>query len=102
MARANNPYLKMPCKWWDGYMGQPEVLLEDVDPSMKDWLGYFIKIWTDWWEFRAEVKGGSILIGPFKKFWVTSNYHPDDIWSADATLLAAIKARFKIIHLIKL
>ena len=56
MARKNAPYLKMPCKWWDGY--KEEVLLEDVEPSMKDWLGHFLKIWTDWWNFRAEVKGG--------------------------------------------
>lgn len=83
-------------------MGQEEVLLEDVDKSHKDWLGNFLKIWTDWWEFRAEVKGGSILIGPFKKFWVTSNYHPRDIWNDDDALLEAIMARFNFIHKIKL
>lgn len=83
-------------------MGEPEVLLEDVDISMKDWLGYFLKIWTDHWQFRSEVKGGSILIGPFKKFWVTSNYQPKELWGHDDALLAAICARFKIIHCIKI
>lgn len=48
MARKNNPYIKMANKWWDGYNDEPEVLLEDVTPSM-DWLGYFLKIWTDNW-----------------------------------------------------
>lgn len=99
MARKEGPYIKMPNKWWDGYMGQEQVLLEDVDKTHKEWLGNFLKIWTDWWEFRAEIKGGSILIGPFKKFWITSNYHIRDIWEGDDTLCDALCARFNVIHL---
>jgi len=49
-------------KWWDGYAGEEEVLLEDVDKSHSPWLGSFLKIWSDHWEFRAEVKGDSIII----------------------------------------
>lgn len=94
-ARESKPYIKMANKWWDGYLGEEEVLLEDVEPAMESWLGYFLKIWTDHWEFRAEVKGSSILIGPFSKFWITSNFHPSQIFK-DATILEAIEARFEI------
>lgn len=96
-ARENHPYIKMANKWWDGYLGEEEVLLEDVEPTMESWLGYFLKIWTDNWEFRSEIKGGSILIGPFSRFWITSNYPPEEIFK-DEKILAAILARFEIIH----
>lgn len=100
MARKNDPYIKMPNKWWDGYIGQEEVLLEDVEPSMKSWLGYFIKIWSDWWQFRCEIKGGSVLIGPFKKFWITSNYSPEEVFGTeDQMLIDALYERFEIINL---
>ena len=95
MARQNKPYIKMPNKWWDDYMGEDEVLLEDVEPSMEGWLGYFLKIWTDHWNFRAEIKGGSALIGPFKKFWITSNFAPNEIFK-DEKILEAINYRFNI------
>lgn len=79
-ARQENPYIKMVNKWWDGYAGEEEVLLEDVDKSHSPWLGSFLKIWSDHWEFRAEVKGDSIIIQPFRTFYVTSNYHPEELF----------------------
>ena len=96
-AREKKPYIKMLNKWWDDYQGEEIVLLEDVDKSQGSWLGQFMKIWADVWNFRAEVKGGSMMIGPFKEFIVTSNYRPEDIWE-DQNMLAPILARFKIIE----
>lgn len=100
LARKNQPYIKMPNKWWDGYLGQKEVLLEDVEPSMRQWLGYYLKIWTDWWSFRAEIKGSSYEIGPFDTFWVTSNYLPEEVFDAkDIELIDALYKRFDIINM---
>ena len=93
-ARTGEYYLKPASKWWCGYTGQSKVVLEDVEPSQKDWLGYFLKIWTDWWPFRAEVKGGSMLI-QIKEFHVTSNYSIEEVFGPDCE---AIKVRFKVIH----
>jgi len=71
-------YLKMINKWFDGYMGEDVMLIEDVDKDHAKWLCYFLKIWSDRYKFRAEVKGGSILIPPFKHVYVTSNWTPSD------------------------
>jgi len=95
-ARTGVFYLKMANKWWDGYKGESKVVLEDVDISMKDWLGNFLKIWTDWWSFKGEIKGGVIDI-QLKEFHVTSNYRIDEIWE-DSKMVDAIQARFKNIH----
>jgi len=92
-ARTGVYYLKSANKWWDGYAGEDKVVLEDVDPHMKDWLSYFIKIWTDWWHFKAEIKGGHITI-QIKEFHVTSNYSLTEVFGEDA----AIISRFKSIH----
>jgi len=88
-ARTGTYYLKSANKWWDGYMGEDKVVLEDVEPSQKDWLHYFLKIWTDWWEFRGEVKGSQIMI-QIKEFHVTSNYSIEEMFGDDE----AIKVRF--------
>lgn len=87
-----DPYLKMMNKWWDTYEGEDYVLLEDVDPSHAPWLGWFLKIWGDHYRFRAEVKGGSIMIRP-KGIIVTSQYPISSVFT-DAETRSAITRRF--------
>lgn len=87
-------YVKPINKWWNGYHGQENVLIDDWDPS-KNMLIYYLKIWADRYPFPAEIKGSSMMARP-KRIIVTSNYtieqccpNPEDI--------PALRRRFKVI-----
>jgi len=84
-------------KWWDGYAGQENVMIDDLDKS-HHYMGYHLKIWGDRYAFIAETKGSSQYIRP-EHVCVTSNYHPRDIWD-DASTLEPILRRFKIIEFV--
>lgn len=85
-------YIKGLNKWWDDYADEDVVIIEEVCPT-HNFLDHFMKIWSDRYKFRAEVKGGSIVIRP-RKIVITSNYSIDEcISGVDAE---AIKRRFKV------
>lgn len=84
-------YKKMQNKWWDGYKGEPYVLIDDFDPA---WTGkQALKQWTDHYSTPVETKGGTMEINP-KHFIITSNYKIDECeWRNND--VAPMKRRFK-------
>lgn len=96
-ARSDYPqaYIKMMNKWWDNYDNEEVVILEDFDLSYSTSMHYFLKIWADAYAFRGEMKGTSRMMRP-KKFVITSQYTPSQIWNG--LDLEAIARRFTLLE----
>lgn len=86
-------YTKGLNKWWDGYRGEANVLIDDFDKAHAV-LGCHMKQWCDRYPFRAEMKGTSIEIRP-QRIIVTSNYTPAEIFTCPIQV-EAICARFSL------
>lgn len=91
VRKLGSVYAKMPNKWWDGYAGEDNILMSDIEPSHGAWLGFFLKIWSDRYPFTAEIKGSCMQIRPLK-FFVTSNFQMEACFSGE--VLNALLARF--------
>lgn len=92
-------YMKNSTKWWDGYVDQKVVLIDDFDNSC---LGHYIKIWADNYLFIGEVKGGTVVC-KYSILYVTSNYTIENIFLKEndelsKLLVDAIKRRFIFIN----
>ena len=74
-TRYPNAYIKAQNKWWDGYDGHEQVILDDLDTHH---LNHYLKIWADKWPCTGESKGGTLPLR-HRKFVVTSNYEPEDL-----------------------
>ena len=49
-------YRKAQNKWWDGYVGQPAVLIDDFDETGAS-LHHYLKLWADRWAHTGRSKG---------------------------------------------
>lgn len=100
-ARLKYPlhFLKALNHWWDGYTGEEVVLLDEWELTSGKFLGHHLKLWTDRYPFRPEVKGGFLPTQRPKTIIITSNYSIDDCFGqgVDAELNRAIHRRFRSI-----
>ena len=88
-------YIKSQNKWWDGYIGQKVVILDDLD---SDCLSHYLKIWADKWPCTGEIKGASVNLC-HTHFVVTSNYSIEELFgNKGQTLVEAVRRRFKVTH----
>ena len=92
-------YLKDCTKWWDGYIDQNVVLIDDFDSRE---FYHYLKIWSDNYLFNAEIKGG-IVECKYHFLFITSNYtiydlffDPKDVKSI--SLVNALNRRFVVIN----
>ncbi len=99
-AREENPqaYIKNTNKWWDGYVDQDVVIIEEWNPSMPIPLQQYLKTWCDHHSFTAETKGSTMCIRP-PKIIITSNYSLEECFGHDpAGLLQPLKRRLSALH----
>jgi hypothetical protein len=89
-------YLKMCNKWWDGYQGEDDVIIDDIDPVHKV-LGHHLKIWLDKYPFIMENKGGARCIRP-RRVVITSQYKIEEIFE-DPACVEAIRRRCYILEI---
>lgn len=85
-------------KWFDGYRNQSIVLFDDIAPSECYPLTQFLRL-TDRYPLQVPIKGGFVKWLP-KYIYITSNYHPKDVWAYECetnpTRLEAILRRITI------
>lgn len=88
-------YSKAAGDWWDGYNGQPIVVIDDFYGSIR--YSELLKI-LDRYPLSVQIKGGHVSMRAIK-FYITSNSHPRDWYSGikDKIDLNALKRRISSI-----
>lgn len=72
--------LDPPYKWYDGYMGERNILLDDYKRGQID-RGQLLNI-CDGYRLRLETKGGHVWAN-WTSVYITTNYDPEE-WMDDA------------------
>lgn len=72
--------LDPPYKWWDGYYGEKNLLLDDYKKDAMD-RGMLLNI-CDGYKLRLETKGGHCWAN-WDTVYITSNYDPE-MWACSA------------------
>lgn len=94
-------YWKNANKWWDGYRGETEVVLDDLGSFH---LFELLKRWADRYKVVGESKGGGVALS-YDKFIVTSNFTPQELGmqgtGVPSITIEAIQSRFRILEAIE-
>lgn len=91
-------YIKSPStKWWDGYKGQEQVILDEFDGQIG--ITHLLR-WLDKYPCSVEIKGGQVPLKALH-FWITSNKRPEEWYpatvnSASGAQVSALLARLRI------
>ncbi|QNI80861.1 replication associated protein [Janusivirus portis] len=95
-----NAYVKDPrTKWWNGYMLEEDVIIDDFGPRGID-INHLLR-WFDLYKCYVETKGGMVPLYAVN-FVVTSNFTPsecffDHVKGEDDPQLPALMRRLEII-----
>lgn len=75
-------------KWWEGYDGHENVVIEEFRSHFCE-FSELLRI-LDRYEYRVEVKGGSRQLRA-KNIWITSCFHPKDVYVTDENIKQLIR-----------
>jgi len=93
-------FVKEPrTKWWNGYLCQKEVIIDDFGPNGID-INHLLR-WFDRYKCAVETKGGMVALYA-ETFIVTSNFHPSSIFKFGDEVnpqLSALERRMTIIEM---
>lgn len=94
-------YLKEPrTKWWNGYLHQKEVIIDDFGPGGID-INHLLR-WFDRYKCLVETKGGMLALHA-STFIVTSNFHPEEVYTCPLGVKhAQLPALMRRLELIKM
>lgn len=100
-----NYFKKSKTKWWDDYIDEEIILIEECTPKFFQYYEDLLKEWTDSVPFKSEVKGShnKNLIRP-KVFIFTSNYSLEELCYLNnenydpEKLLIPLKRRIRVIN----
>lgn len=82
-------YMKDPTSiWWDGYINQKCVVMDDFDPKHHAWTWHQMFGWLDDEVAPAQVKGGYVALA-FTRLIITSNFSPVLWFGTDEHVTAA-------------
>lgn len=70
-------YVKMNNKWWDGYLNEDTVIIDDYRPNLCTFQE-LLRI-LDRYPMRVEMKGGSTELSA-TRFVITSSQRPEVLW----------------------
>lgn len=91
-AKSLGPhFMKRPNINWDGYAGQPIVIIDDLDESHQ-FLQRDLKIWGDKYAFQGKILYSNIMLRP-EQVIITSNVRIDDVFPNPAHAMA-IRSRY--------
>lgn len=94
VSKLESTYFKAANKWWDGYMGERLIILDDIDHNIWKWGIHYIKRWTDHYAIIGEIKGSHANIN-HEWFIVTSNETLDEsLKEVEYKHRIALKRRF--------
>lgn len=88
-------YDKARNKWWDGYDGQANVVIEEFGKE-DVWMHSYLKTWCDRYAFSAEVKGGTKTIRP-PKIIIISNWHFKELFPEEQ-IWQPLERKLKVKH----
>jgi len=94
-ALCDGPYVKPAGPWWDGYDGEPHVIIDDLRGSKADDGVPIVELlrWLDRYACKVPVKGSFVELLA-RRVVITSNFDPEDWFYGDpAESRAALKRR---------
>lgn len=82
-------------KWWDGYNGQADVIIDDF---RKDFCTFheLLRI-LDRYPYRVQIKGSSTELLA-KRIFITSCYHPQKVYDTREDLQQLLRRITRVIH----